>query len=280
MSRALNATLVPAVLALALAGCATVPPEEDPVQIRLNDLDQRLARIERVVTNQSLLELSKRIDALQNEVRALRGQVEELDNSTGGVRRQQRDLYADLDRRLAALEAGPGGAAAALAAGAGSIGAGSIGAGSTTAPPPGGGTAVAPATQPAAQPAGSGDAAQALYARAFDALRAGNYALASTSFRDFLARHPTHDLADNAQYWLGEAYYVNRDYANALAAFERVVQNWPESSKAPDALLKVGYTQIELKRVDAARQTLTQVTQRYPGTEAARLAQGRLAQLR
>ena len=91
---------------LALAGCATVPPEEDPVQIRLNDLDTRLAKIERVVTNQSLLELSQRIDALQAEVRTLRGQTEELDNGTEAARKQQRDLYADLDKRLAALESG------------------------------------------------------------------------------------------------------------------------------------------------------------------------------
>ena len=88
-----------AALTLALVGCATLPPEEDPVQIRLNDLDTRLAKIERVVTNQSLLDLSQRIDALQAEVRSLRGQAEELDNGTQAARKQQRDLCrAVLDR--------------------------------------------------------------------------------------------------------------------------------------------------------------------------------------
>ena len=86
-----------------LAGCAT-SPEEDPVQIRMNDLDARLQRIERVVTNQSLLEMAQRIDALQAELRTMRGEVELLQNQSEGGKTQNRSLYGDLEKRIAALE--------------------------------------------------------------------------------------------------------------------------------------------------------------------------------
>lgn len=239
-----------AVLPLTFSGCATLPPEEDPVQIRLNDLDTRLAKIERVVTNQSLLELSQRIDALQAEVRSLRGQTEELDNGTEAARKQQRDLYADLDKRLAALESGGAAAADSLAGSA--------------LPTAGGATA---------------DAPQIAYGRAFDALKAASYPAAIAGFRSFLGTYSRHELADNAQYWLGEAYYVTRDYDNALAAFSRVGSEWPNSSKAADAQLKVGYSQFELKRFREARETLTAVGTRFPGTDAARLAAERIRRI-
>ena len=102
-----------ALASLALVGCATAP-EEDPVYIRMNDLDARVQRIERVLTNQSLLELAQRIDALQADVRTIRGEVELLQNETEGGKTQSRNLYGDLEKRLAALETlgGVGGAAA------------------------------------------------------------------------------------------------------------------------------------------------------------------------
>ncbi len=237
---------------LVLSGCASLPPEEDPLQIRLNDLDTRLGRLERVVNNESLMELAQRIDALQAEVRGLRGQGEELENGLEAVRRQQRDLYADLDRRIAALEG-------RIATGAGASLASTA--------------AVTPA---AAVPS---DAASQAYGRAFDALKQARYAEAINGFEAFLRNWPKHDLADNAQYWLGEAHYVNRDYDQAIAAFSAVGAQWPDSSKAGDALLKLGYAQLELRRTAAGRRTLEDVIERFPGTEAARLAAERLRRL-
>ncbi len=98
-------TRIAAVLLLSAAfgGCA-VSPEEDPVQIRMNDLDARLQRIERVMANQSLLEMAQRIDALQAELRTMRGEVELLQNQSEGGKKQTRNLYGDLEKRLAALE--------------------------------------------------------------------------------------------------------------------------------------------------------------------------------
>jgi tol-pal system protein YbgF len=120
---------------------------------------------------------------------------------------------------------------------------------------------------------------QGAYGRAFDALKAADYTSAITQFRDFLKTYPQSALADNAQYWLGEAYYVTRDFDSAAAAFRAVGEHYPQSRKAPDALLKLGYTQFEQKRLADARTTLGQVVQRFPGSQAAQLAADRLQKL-
>src|SRR5579871_4761583 len=123
MSPSLRQLLWPMLSAAALAGCASGP---DPTEVKLNDVDERLGRIERVVSNQSLLTMSQRIDALESQVRELRGTVEELQNGNEAMRKQQRDLYADLDQRIKALEgalkAGSAGAAGGVAPPAGATG--------------------------------------------------------------------------------------------------------------------------------------------------------------
>ncbi len=81
-------------VAWALSGCASTPPDEDPVQIRLKDLDTRLVRIERVMANQSLLEVSNQLEALRSDVRAMHNDVDQLSNALESGRKQQRDLYA------------------------------------------------------------------------------------------------------------------------------------------------------------------------------------------
>jgi tol-pal system protein YbgF len=254
MSQRLLALCAVAAGSYLLIGCA-VSPEEDPVYIRMNDLDSRVQRIERVVTNQSLIEMAQRIDALQAELRAMRGEVEVLQNQNEGGKSQTRTLYGDLEKRIAALETlgGVGGAGA----GAGAPGA--------AMPPPGG--------------AAPGGGEQASYDAAFNALKSSDYQRAIAGFRNFVSTYPSSPLASNAQYWLGEAYYVNREYPNALGAFQRVITEWPDSRKAPDALVKVGFTQAALGRTAEARDALENVQKRFPGTEAAALAADRLKRL-
>ena len=92
-----------------------------------------------------------------------------------------------------------------------------------------------------------------MYAQSFDALKAGSYSVAITGFKSFLSSYPASPLAENAQYWLGEAFYVTRDFDSATGAFRNVLQKWPDSRKAPDALLKLGYTQLEQKKTGEGR---------------------------
>jgi tol-pal system protein YbgF len=120
---------------------------------------------------------------------------------------------------------------------------------------------------------------QASYDAAFTALKGADYPKAIAGFKGFVASYPDSALASNAQYWLGEAYYVTREYQNAITAFQKVTTAWPDSRKAPDALVKIGFTQSALGRNGDARVTLEDVVRRYPGTEAAQLASERLKRL-
>ena len=233
--------------AWATAGCATTPPEEDPVHIKINDLDTRLARVERVISNQSLLDMANQLESLRNDVRAMHNDVDVLSHSLESARKQQKDLYADLDARLKAVEARGGAAAAAGASGAGD--------------------------------GQSADTDKGAYQAAFDLLKAGQYDRAIAGFQAFLSTYPNSALADNAQYWLGEAYYVNKQFPESLAAFQRVVEKYPGSRKLPDALLKIGYCDYELKDYSAARSALEQVPAKFPDSASARLAQQRLEKM-
>ena len=258
-------TLLALSVATLAAGCASTPPEADPVQLKLSDLDARITRIERIVANQ--VEAAQHLDEVQSNVRQLRGRLEELEHSNEAWAKQQRDLYADLDKRLAAAGGAAAGAAAAGGAAAGSA------SGETAAV---GGAATPGAAAGAAASNAPSSVEQAVYTQAFDALKAGSYSVAITGFKDFLGTYPASALAENAQYWLGEAYYVNHDYEAAAGAFRAVLKKWPDSRKAPDALLKLGYTQYAQKQYVASRATLTEVTRKYPGSDAAKLAADRL----
>src|ERR1700748_3575158 len=102
MSKLLPVSVAFAV-SVALAGCASTPPEEDPVQIKLNDLDARVARIERVVSNQSLVQLAQNLDSVQAETRRLRGRIDELENSNEQMKKQ---LAASASARIIGGAAG------------------------------------------------------------------------------------------------------------------------------------------------------------------------------
>jgi len=227
-----------------LASCASTPGPDDPVTIKLNDLDRRLERIERVIANQSLLEIAQQLQSLQTEVRALRGSLEELQFQNDKSKTQQRDLYADLDKRVKALEDGTRAVASEQGSG-------------LALPVPGGSD-------------------RANYQAAFDMLKAGQYDKATAAFQQFLVAFPASPLSDNAQYWLGESYYVTRNYEEALKAFRVVVERYKDSRKLPDAWLKIGYCQYELKNWKPARDALTRVGKDFPDSSAAPEAAKRL----
>ena len=243
----------------ALSGCATTPPDEDPVQIKLKDLDTRLARIERVMTNQSMIDVANQSEALRSDVRAMHNDVDQLSNALEAGRKQQRDLYADLDQRMKNLESRSG------AAGSGSGASAPVAA-----------AAAGAAAGSSAAPAEASDEDKASYQAAFNLLKDGQYDRAVAAFQKFLASYPDSSLADNGQYWLGEAYYVNRSFPEAQAAFQKVVDKYPQSRKLPDAMLKIGYCRYEMKQWESARAVLGQLVARFTDTPAARQAQQRL----
>ena len=112
------------------------------------------------------------------------------------------------------------------------------------------------------------------YAAALATYRAREHGQAVIEFKDFIAKYPKHPLAGNAQYWIGEAYWAQRDYRQALVEFEKVSEYGP--GKAPDALVKIGLCHARLREVTRAQQAWQRVIREYPRSEAAGLAQSLL----
>jgi len=260
-----------AVICAVLSGAAWAAPapvvEASDVAVTAKSLESRLVRIERLLENQTLVEMATRIDSLQQEVDRLLGKLDEQNHELEGLKKRQRDLYLDVDNRLRQLEE-------ARAA-------------TTAAPvtPTVGGLVPAPmpvTAPPALSTSEQSDPAieRAAYERAFELLKQGRYDLAVAAFKAFVETYPQGHYADNAQYWLGEANYVQRNFQAAATEFGRVVDGFPDSDKRPDAMLKLGYTQQELGQNDKARATLSNVVSSYPNSTAARLATKRLQDLK
>ncbi len=237
--------LISVALLVLLAGCTV--RDDDPYAVRQRELEARVNQLDQVFKNQSLQGLSQRIDGEQEQLDKLRGDVELLEHDEDLDKKQQRDLYQDLDKRLQKLELGMVPTAA-------------------------------PAPVSAASPA-TGGADEAVYQQDFNLLKDGRFADAIKGYKSFLKQYPSSPLASNAVFWTGEAYYQMSDFDSALASFKKVVKDYPGSAKVSDAMLKIGYCQYEQQQWKSARQTLNSVVQNYPNTSAASLATQRLQRM-
>ena len=113
------------------------------------------------------------------------------------------------------------------------------------------------------------------YAAALATYRAREHGQAVIDFMDFIAKYPKHPLAANAQYWIGEAYWAQRDYRQALIEFEKVFERGP--AKAPDSLLKIGLCHLRLNDLARAQQAWQRVVNEYPKSEPAAMARSLIA---
>ncbi len=120
---------------------------------------------------------------------------------------------------------------------------------------------------------------QALYDRAMAFLYQGNFVEASTGFSTFLRTFADSPLASNAQYWLGECYYGERRFQEAIDEFERVFAFYPSSNKVPASLLKIAYSHIELRELPMARSVFQQLVRTHPQSPEAGKAYGRLQEV-
>ncbi len=121
--------------------------------------------------------------------------------------------------------------------------------------------------------------ARAAYQRAFHLLRAKNYGGAAKGFSGFLRTFPDSPLAANSQYWLGECYYGERRFQEAIDEFEQVFAMYPTSNKVPASLLKIGYSHLEQQHPSMARSVFQQLVRTYPQSQAAVKAYGRLQEV-
>lgn len=121
---------------------------------------------------------------------------------------------------------------------------------------------------------------QELYDRALKEILDRNAEKALPLFIDFVGSYPNHELTDNAYYWIGECYYSLKKFELALENFNIVNERFPESAKKPDALLKMGYSYVELGDRERAKEVLSDLVSKYPDNSSADLARKRLLELK
>jgi len=234
--------------------------------------EQRIQRLERRVAK--VTDLTLAMDAMRAENSRLRGEIENLQHQMEQLKRKQRDIYLDIDQRLSAMQAG--GAASQ--------------AGATAAAPPAATVATPPkpvddasggSVQVTQNASADSQQMQADYKAAYALLspQVRRYDDAAKAFTAFLAKYPDSPLAANAQYWLGEAYYVSQRNEKALAAFSGLVADYSKSAKVPGALYKIGRIQLSDGDKVKAAETLQKVVDDYPSSPAAGLAREQLNKL-
>ncbi|MDH3761902.1 MAG: tol-pal system protein YbgF [Gammaproteobacteria bacterium] len=258
------------------------------IQEQLAKLTEDMTRLGRLIDNRAMLDMIQLVDQLSDEISQLNGAIEQQGFELDGIKKRQRELYLDIDRRLRDLESG-----ASAQAPAGSISVPQI---ETTAPVETATSSQTPAVEPSTSQAAAGSqtttasisqtpsvtqsAEKAAYQSAFDTLKEGRYKKAKTELKTFLSRYPNSSYAGNAQYWLAEAHYVTRNFDQGVVEFKLVLDKYPASNKVPDAMLKLGYTFYELKQFPQAKSILNDLRQKFPDETASRLAAKRLDRIR
>ena len=234
--------------------------------------------------NQVIADLQIQVTALQEEVRTLRGLMEEQDYKISQLLERQRELYRDIDRRLSGA-AGSAGDASRTGAEPATVN--SVPSLPEVAPAV---TVIAESVPVVAEPVKPGkpaakdskdlEAEQKAYDAIFPLVRNKQYSEAVKAYGDFLSKYPDGRNAANARYWLGQVYYVQNSNEDAETQFKLVISLHGDSPKAPDAMLKLATIEERRGSPAAAKALYNQVMQKFPGSSSALAAQKRLQDLR
>ena len=213
------------------------------LRVKLDALSSDLnGRLDAKADKSAALEMVNQNEQIRSEIAQLRGQLEVLSNEITTIQKRQKDFYADLDARIRKIEP-------------------------RQVTIDGKEAAVVPDEQ-------------ITYDSAMATFKGGDYTKAAGLLADFVRRYPASGYASNAQYWLGNAYYAQRDCKKAIAAQQLVAAKYPDSAKAPDAMLNIGTCHAELKDKKAATKALTDLIAKYPDSPAAQAARDRLPGLK
>lgn len=115
-----------------------------------------------------------------------------------------------------------------------------------------------------------------LYNGAYSKLSTGDFKGSRAAFKNFLELFPQTEYSDNAQFWIGESYYRDKRYEEAIVEFEEVIKKYPQGNKLPDALLKQAFSFIALSDTNSAKLLLQKIIDRYPTSEQAEIARAKL----
>ena len=222
-------------------------------EARITKLEQALASSEADKEQyiRSTLDLQMQLEALNTELRKIRGQNEELTHNLQDAEKRQKDFYVDLDTRLRRIE-GSGDASAAASKG------------------------VDGTRDVSADPLGESHAFEAAYTL----YRAENYQNAVTAFGDFLKNYPQSVHEANVLYWMGNAYFLLKDCKNSISSYQSLIEKYQDHPRVAEAMLNVAECQVSLKNKVAAKKTLKQLISQFPGSDASEKAKKRLATIK
>ncbi len=227
---------------------------DDDARKQIQQLEAKVLKLEaqlRSVEEQhrqsisSLLDLQIQLETQATELRKLNGQNEEWVHSLQDVEKRQKDFYVDLDARISQLELNQ----------------------------------QKPDTSRAADNKASGTPVgeNKVFEAAYGLYKAENYAGAATAFRDFLRQFPQSVHEANVYYWMGNAYFLTRDYTSSLESYQNLSNKFQDHPRLADAMLNMAECQLALKNKTSAKKTLKQITIQFLGSDVAATAKKRLA---
>lgn len=202
-----------------------------------------------------------RLDTMSTQVQALSDNLEEIKSRLGKLNQQLVDLQNNVQSIDAKMSTGGAAAPSGSASNA-------------SAP-----TSVPPSNSASSAPSGPAPSADTLYNNGLRDVTSGKYELARSEFQDYLKYYSTTDLASNAQFYLGEIAYQQKNYEQAVAEYDKVLTNYPKSFKLAPARLHRGMALIELNQKASGVRELREVVKRFPGTEEERRARAKLKEL-
>ncbi len=205
-----------------------------------------------------------RLDTMSTQVQGLSDNLEEIKSRLGKLNQQ----LVDLQGAVQSIDAKMSGAAPANA----------IPSGGSSPRPANDGNSAPPIANNTA-PASAAPSADMLYSNGLRDITSGKYDLARQEFQDYLKYYSDTDLASNAQFYLGEIAYTQKQYQDAVSEYDKVLTQYPKSFKLAPARLKKGMALIELGQKTPGVRELREVVKRYPGTEEERRARAKLKEL-
>ncbi|MGE5757397.1 MAG: tol-pal system protein YbgF [Sideroxydans sp.] len=220
------------------------------LEARIVKLEQALAssETEKEQNIRSILDLQIQMEGLNTELRKLHGQNEELVHNLQDAEKRQKDFYIDLDSRLRRIEGGESASA----------------------------ERVDGTKDVSADPLGENRAFEAAYTL----YRAENYQNATAAFRDFLKNYPQSVHEANVLYWMGNAYYLQKDCKNSISSYQSLIDKYQDHPRVAESMLNIADCQVDLKNKTAAKKTLKQLISQFPGSDASEKAKKRLAAIK
>ncbi len=239
----------------------------------INSMNAKMNDLQKSVGEATANDSSK-IDTMTSQTQGISDNLQDVQARVGKLAAQMNEIQGSLqsiDGRLA------GGATPSMAPASSSP----VGPGANANPPASDAPPLVPASAPARAPGGgmAGIASDTLYQNALRDFTTGKYDLSRQEFSDYVKNYGSTDLASNAQFYLGEISYSQGDYKDAVAQYNVVLNNYPQSYKLAASLLKKGMAELELGMKATGARDLKEVVRRFPGTDESRRASAKLKEL-